>query len=80
MKYIYIFKTNGQSRDTGSIGPTRHRTKKKKSKHNTINKAKQMNNLITKLVVNPGALEGSAVSTSCKILGLIAHHIYCPHC
>jgi len=61
---------------------TGHRTKTNKSKRNKINKAKKMNNtnLTTKRVVNPGARQGSAVSKSYKILGVIAHHIYCPLC
>jgi hypothetical protein len=35
---------NGQSRDTSSIGYTRHRTKKNKIKQNTTEKTKAMRN------------------------------------
>ena len=51
---------NGQSRDTGNIGHTRHKTKKQNKKQNTTQQAKAINNTnpTKKLGVNPGAEDG----------------------
>ena len=57
---------NGHSRDTGNIG---HKTQNEDTtKKNTTQKTKKMSNtnLTNKPRVNPGALEGQAVSVSYK--------------
>ena len=70
---------NGQSRETGNIGYTRHRSKSNKTK-NTTQKTKKMSNTDThqKLGLNPDALEGQAVPVSYKIpamlLMCVGHH------
>jgi len=51
---------NGQYRDTGNIGHTKHMTKTNKHTHNKTRKSKKMSKHgVTKITwVNPGAHEG----------------------
>jgi len=57
----------GQSRETGNIGYTRHKTKANKTKNTTQNtKIDEQHGPHQKPRVNPGAREGSAVPTSYK--------------
>ena len=63
---------NGQSRETGNIVYTRHRTKTNKIK-NTTQKAKKISNKDpTKIPgVNPGTREGKAVPASYKTFAML---------
>jgi hypothetical protein len=53
---------NGQCRDTGNIGHTRHETKTINLKHNTTQKTKKMSNLdaTKKTDTNPGSYDWSS--------------------
>jgi hypothetical protein len=53
---------NGQSRDTGNFGHTRHKTNKTKTKHTLKIWATRTNQ---QLGMNPGAREGQAVTVLC---------------
>ena len=59
---------NGQSRQTGNFGYTRHRKKTDKTK-NTTQKTKKMSN--TDLAKNPGAREEQAAPASYKTSAML---------